>query len=274
MKKKLFRQEVLDNIQSIYDTRENITALPIGIKLILIVLTASFIMFGIWVFRGNIRQSVSVSGIIYSKNGMFSIHAEEPCVVLDVLIKRGDFVQAGDVIGVISISTQNIESHVVRTHKGGMITSVCQEGSVIAAGEILADMIVLNSESNDRIVYAFVPADHINSVKPGLKAQINLQFASREKYGYIEGYVSDIEAYGVPGDLLAQSFNHVVRDLVDNDGVYYTVQITLLPDYSSSNGLRYSNPQGANLAIEVGMRCEADIIYRSVHPYEWLFNRR
>lgn len=149
MKNELFRKEALENAQRVYDTQENIAALPLPLKLAVTVLLLCFLIFGIWGFRGNITQSTSTTGIIYSKNGIHNIYSETSGIVSDILVKSGDSVKSGDVIAIIReenalsepAQTANLTDgytgcHVIRTHKDGVITSVCAEGGGITAGQL------------------------------------------------------------------------------------------------------------------------------------------
>lgn len=280
MKNNLFRKEAVESAQRTFDTRENLSALPLNMKLVAFLLVLCFALFAVWMFFGNLTQALQADGILYSKNGQHNIYAPSSGIVSDMLVQTGDRVQEGDVIAVIynpeelpDAEQTEFGRYVVRTTQGGVITEVCAEGMGIATGELLASMVALSSSSDDRVVYAFIPAGEANPIKLGMAAQVSLQFAPREKYGYIEGYVSDIEAYTVQGEQLSQSFGHTVKNIVEADSAYHIVQITLLPDNESPNGLRCSNTQGASLPVEVGTGCDVDIVYGNKRPYAWLVDR-
>lgn len=281
MKNNLFRREAVDSAQHTFNTRENLYSLPMNIKLIAFLLALCFSMFAVWMFFGNLTQALQADGIIYSKNGQRSIFAPSGGIVSDVLVQTGDRVNEGDVIAVIynpdvlpDPEHAELGRYVVRTAHSGIITDVCTEGKGIDMGDLLASIVALSSSSDDRAVYAFIPAGEANSIEPGMAAQVSLQFAPREKYGYIEGYVSDIQDYTVQSEQLSRSFGQSVKNIADEDSTYHIVQITLLPDNESPNGLRCSNTQGASLPVEVGTVCDVDIIYGSKRPYAWLADRR
>lgn len=281
MKNNLFRKEAVSYAQRTFDTRENLSAIPLNIRLIAVLLIFCFAAFCMWIFHGNLTQALSSDGMIYSKKGLRSIYAPSDGIVSDILVRTGDTVQEGDVIAVIynpdalpTDYTAEVGRHVVRTTQSGVITEVCSEGMGVNIGDLLVSLISLSDSGDDRIVYAFVPAGETNSIEPGMAAQVSLQLAPREKYGYIEGYVSNIESYTVQGERLNHAFGQSVMDLVDANGAYQIVQITLLPDNEAPNGLRCSNLQGASLQVEVGTKCDVDIIYGSKRPYEWLLDRR
>lgn len=281
MKNNLFRKEALASAQRTFDTRENLYSLPLNMKLIAFLLALCFALFAVWMFFGNLTQTLQADGIIYSKNGQHHMYAPSGGIVSDVLVQTGDRVQEGDVIAVIynpdalpNAEQTEFGRYVVRTTQGGVITEVCTEGMGIDTGDLIASMVALSSSNDDRVVYAFIPAGEANSIKLGMTAQVSLQFAPREKYGYIEGYVSDIEDYTVQGERLSQSFGQTVNNIVDADSTYHIVQITLLPDNESPNGLRCSNTQGASLSIQVGAGCDVDIVYGIKRPYAWLVDGR
>lgn len=277
MKADLFRKEAVDSVQRTFDTRQNLSALPMNIKLVAAVLTLCCAAFVIWMALGDLTQVLQVDGIIYSKSGQYSVYAPSHGTVSDLLVKTGDRVRAGDVIAVIYDpdalpDAQQVEfgRHVVRTTRSGVITEVCTEGMGIDTGELLARMVSLNSSEDDQVVYAFIPAGEANLLKPGMEAQVSMRFAPREKYGYIEGYVSAIEDYTVSGERLNRSFD---RDVAAAGEAYHVAQITLLPDNDSPNGFRCSNAQGAALPVTLSSACSVDIVYGSQRPYEWLLDR-
>ena len=284
MRNELFRKEAIENIQSQYDSHENLFAIPIKLRLMIIVLLICFVAFAIWLFRGNITQAAYTEGIVYSKNGMQSIYSEVGGIITDVLVKSGDTVNAGDVIAVVSdnsmlkaaetseLITEYVSSHVIRSYKDGVLMYVANEFANVSVGDLIADIIELSTDMNDRLVYTFISSDMANNISVGMNAQVSLTFAPREKYGYIEGYVSEISQYTKKGDAISQSFNYMLSNVLDANSVYHMVAVTLLPDSTTQNGLRCSNPRSGVLPVKTGAFCNVDIIYGNSRPYEWLFS--
>jgi len=274
MKNELFRKEAVDNIQNLHDSNENLSALPLNLRLIIIVLMLCFVAFAIWLFKGNIKKAVYTEGIIYTKNGMQSIYSEVNGVITDILVKNGDTIKAGDVIAIVSNgidSSEYAKSHVIRSYKDGVLTYITNEFVNVSTGDLIADIIELSSDMNDRLVYTFMSSNMVNKISIGMNAQVSLSFASREKYGYIEGYVSEISKYTKKGSEISQAFNYTLNNVLDENLVYHTVAITLLPDSATQNGLRCSNPRGGALPVKIGAYCSVDIIYGNNRPYEWLY---
>ena len=67
MKNNLFRKEAVASAQRTFDTRENLYSLPLNMKLIAFLLALCFVLFAVWMFFGNLTQTLQADGIIYSK---------------------------------------------------------------------------------------------------------------------------------------------------------------------------------------------------------------
>ena len=67
MKNNLFRKEAVESAQRTFDTRENLSALPLNTKLVAFLLVLCFALFAVWMFFGNLTQTLKADGIIYSK---------------------------------------------------------------------------------------------------------------------------------------------------------------------------------------------------------------
>ena len=85
MKNNLFRKEAVASAQRTFDTRQNLYSLPLNMKLIAFLLALCFALFVVWMFFGNLTQTLKADGIIYSKNGQRHMYAPSGGIVSDVL---------------------------------------------------------------------------------------------------------------------------------------------------------------------------------------------
>lgn len=289
MSKHLFRSEAAENFSSMADTTVSAKTITTNEKILSVLVFVVFVSIVIWFFTGNITETVSVSGVITTDGGNVEIYAPKDGIVSDVFVWRGERVSAGDTIAVIPdiqtleriknaeteeeinrLRDEYISNSIVKTLKNGIIRNVVSEGKHIDVGSAVSEMTVLEEYTDNNKIIAFIESENIQSLELGMDVQVSPEFAPREKYGYMKGYISSMGEYPESMSKLTSTYNiGELYSVLDSNKNYIELEITLIPDEDSKNGIEWSNPNGNELSVNIGTVCNGSVVVKDCKPYEW-----
>ena len=290
----LFRKEAVESFSSSAKLNAGVRAIYIKTAVFLVLLLLCAAAFGYWLMCGTIYETVTVSGAVWPMRNGGTVYATCGGVVSKTVVSEGDVVKAGDILLVIpqddvlaeieaakqaGVSQDELETlykkyddqSMVRAAIDGAVTYITDENRYISEGDVVAAVVPYDKDGNNRTLTAFVPSRSSGFVTLGMEVQIMPDFAPRDKYGYIEGYVSGISAYPVTGQSVKETGDALFAGLVEDAESYLPVEITLIPDMTAKSGLKWSNPASGTIDIAMGTICTADIVVEKCRPYEWLF---
>ena len=98
----LFRKTALDSMSTPEQLDKQVKIMRPSVWVIFIALVTALVTFIIWSFTYHITNGVNLSGVVFTNNNIISNTAERNCIVTDVLVNEGDYVEIGDVIAVVS----------------------------------------------------------------------------------------------------------------------------------------------------------------------------
>lgn len=292
--KALFRKEALDHFSSSSGMSKGVRGVRIrtGLWVGLLVLCTG--VFSLWLFFGTIYETVPTEGIIWSPQGNGGVYALSNGTVSKTIVSVGSMVQAGDILAVIpnealleeiqskkaeGVSEEDLAAlyraydgqSMVRAHISGIVTAITDENVYVKTGDQVASVVPYDAERNNKTLIGFVPARNGGLISLGMEVQVTPDFATREAYGYIEGYVSSIGAYPVMGQAIQEERSQLFLPSLEERESYLQVEITFIPDAQSQSRLKWSNPRSGNMDVAIGTMCTADIVVKSYRPYAWLF---
>lgn len=270
-------------------------------------LLAFILLFGsllAWGINGNISSAVSLEGIVFPKSGISSMTAARQGIVQDVLYQIGDNVQKGDIIATVpddatleqietlkkelktasedekkeyqktlsNLLEQYNENSVIRASSDGMIQSMASVGQIVSSGDEIATIVINNQYMNNRQIVTYVPLKTAKRLEAGMEAQISPTYASREEYGYMEGYITSIGSIPVTEDSLLKYYGNLeyIKDVLPEESAV-EVCISVQVDENSDNLFQWSNVKGNSLAVDVGTVCDIRVIVENDSPISLLF---
>lgn len=290
----LFREEAYNNYSSMVNTTANVKTVRVGVLTAAIAVIVVFAAVMTWLFTGNITETVNVDGIVTTDGGNVGIYAEISGTVSDVFVWSGAKVEAGDVIAVIPnkdklseieamrksgadedeinrLKNEYYSVSFIRALKSGIVRSVISDGQYINTGDKIAEMTVVEDYANNNKIIAFIPSYSVQALSTGLDVQVSPDFAPREQYGYIKGYISDIGAYPRTKESILEEYGiDELKNIIDDDISYMSVEITLIPDSESVSSVKWSSPKGNSLNVDAGTVCTGSVVVKSCKPYQWL----
>ncbi len=303
----LFRKNALDTMSTPEQLDKQVKIMHPSMWIIYIAFVVAFVTFIVWSFTYKISNCVSVNGVVFINGNIVSNSVDHDCMVTDVLVKEGDYVEAGDLIAVVSndselekiknyrlslamldeggteykiISAQleeAIENYTATTMLksgcSGYVQSVKAVGSAFTVGDKVASVIPTDGYNE---VIAYVPMQTANNLSLGMEAQVSPSYAAREEYGYMVGYVTSISDNPVSEENIIAKMGTIsyVDDILPNSS-YVEVRIRLeINDNgeNSENIYKWSNKKGENLPVKLGTQCSIVVVTSEYYPIDLLIS--
>lgn len=290
----LFRKEAVESFSSSSELNTAVRAVSIKATIFTVLLILCTAAFAMWLFFGTVYETVTVKGAIWPPKNSGGVHTVYGGTVSKTIVSEGDIVQAGDMLAIIpqsdileeinekkqdGASDEELKKlydeynkrSVIYSSIDGAVTYIVDENSYLFEGDTVASILPYDKDGNNKILTAFIPSDSSGFITLGMDVQVMPEFASREEYGYIKAYISNIQSYPLTGKTVVETGGNLLGNLIDNSKSYTCIEITLIPDMTSHSGVKWSNPESGDLNIAIGTVCTADIVVKKCHPYEWLF---
>ena len=291
----LFRKKAVDNYKEQFSIDRQITRLSFSAGILTLIFVLGLLFTAVWFVFGNIVTTVNIDGIVYPTAGIDKITAANAGVISDITVSIGDSVKVGDTIAIIpdeeilnkideaiksncdevlieKLQQDYYNSSVITSKTEGTVLSVSTKGTYVQAGDALASIAAKQKDNNNRQIFAFLPTSQKNNIIKGCAVQVSPNYAPREKYGYINGYVADIgEEIITKSDVQKEFDVYNIPNLLEDNETYIGVYINLLPDENTYSGLKWSVSSSGNINVETGTLCSSLIVISEQPPYKWLF---
>ncbi|MCR4822616.1 MAG: NHLP bacteriocin system secretion protein [Treponema sp.] len=151
--------------------------------------------------------------------------------VMEVPVKRGDYVQPGSTIAVIESGAE----------------------------EIAAGALVYFSASDGK------------KIEPGMKIALVPTTVKQEEYGFIQGIITDVSEFPVSDNYLLSSLQNIsLANTFHQVGNPIEVKVSIMPDPSTYSGYKWSSSKGPAQKIGSGYICSAKVTISKRRPISLL----
>ena len=281
----LFRKEAVENYTTNREATLSVRAIPVRWVLYIIILILCVTLFCVWLFGGTVYESETVRGIAWPNKSYGDVYAEKSGIVTKTTVSVGDTVKAGDILAFmpdedmldVPEEEKNYEAYdrasAIRAKTNGIVTYVIDRNSYVNEGDLIAAVISYDKNGNNDILTAFVPVEKSSLIGLGMEVQIMPDYAPRDKYGYISGFVSAISEYPVTGEQIYNSNKQLYMSGMDFSESYIEIEVTMMRSAGEGSHLKWSTKTGRDITVKPGTRCDMDIILDKYRPFDWLFRR-
>lgn len=307
MASNIFRKTALDHMASPEQLDQQVKIMKPATWVIFLALILGFVTLIIWMLVGNITNSTSLSGVVFTNNNVETVVSEGAGVIQDVLVQAGDYVDVGDIIAVVP-DTQKFEilkelkkqqaslqkgskqyqqlqqqidaasenyaaASVMKSSYSGYIQSVKARNTLVGVGDNIATIMVYDKASSYNEVVVYIPVAIANTLQPGMEAQVSPVYAPREKYGYMCGMIASISQVPATQESILKymgTMDYVADILPDSSVVEARIKLNI--DEDSANSYQWSNPNGEKLPVGIGTICNVQIITQEQHPISLIFS--
>lgn len=296
MESNLFRKSSLERVSSPERLNDYIKITHPGIFGVLFGCLAILIAVSLWGVYGNIPDSVNTVGVIFPQNGVTTVIPTISGRISDMRVRVGDYVEAGQIIAIVpqeellkqiqelksseqpdqKLITEMISTYescsVIVAPVSGIVLSAKAANETVSNMEAVASIVEQEKYANDKQVICYIEASAAKKLKEGMEVQVSPNFAPREEYGYMYGYITSIGSYPVSEtDVLTAVGNQQYAQGLSIQGNCVEVRVTLTVDSASANKIKWSNKKGEKVTLSIGTNCNMQIIIKKYRPYELLF---
>ena len=290
----LFRKEAEDAFKERFLTNRQLSRITIPVYAATIVLFVGIFFYFNWLFTGEIMRTTELDGVVFPSAGISTAYVLKGGTISDVTVRAGDSVEMGEVLGIIpddnALAALNRSDHTteelkkdntdrndyinnsfIRSPANGYVVSILQKGRSVQTGDVFAMIAADSREFNKERVLVFLPSENKNGIKKGCKVQISLEYAKRDRYGYINGYVYDVSDNVITKkDALEDYDFYNIPNLLEDGKTYLPVTINFEENSDYESGLAWSLSSSGSIEPEPGTRCKCSVIIETVKAFEWL----
>lgn len=294
--KTIFRKTAFDHISSPEQLNEYIKITNPGMWSVILGCMALLIAVGFWSVFGSISDSVQVKGVVFPQNGVTALIPEAGGRISDVLVKVGDFVQAGQIVAVVpqddliqeindlktqanpdtpkirALMSEYESKSLVVAPVSGIVLNVMGVHETVSSTQTLASIVEQEKYSNDQQIICYIPTSTAKNLREGMEVQASPSYAAREEYGYMYGHITSIGTYPVTqANVLLTFGSKEYADGLLPEGSCVEVCITLTTDPNSADKIKWSNQKGEGINLSLGTDCNLLIITKKLKPYQLIF---
>ena len=219
------------------------------------------VAFVVWCFVGTVKTTFPAAGVLATQYGTVNGTSPETGSVSEVFVTQGDEVAIGDRVATVATAEGTVA--VEATATGTVVELLAYPSDAIEAG---ATVVSIQPDDEDLRVYAFVPVDWSQPIKPGMPVQISVTTVPSEEYGLLLGTVSRVGSHPVSragvGALLN---NDEITDIVVSGVPVFQIEVTL-DEADTPTGYAWTAGDGPPDALTAGTLVNASVITAEQAP--------
>ncbi|WP_375512526.1 NHLP bacteriocin system secretion protein [uncultured Nostoc sp.] len=171
---------------------------------------------------------------------------------LETVTKRKNEIQEVQ-RNIAQLALQLTNNSLIKSSYSGRVLEIsATPGQVVLQGTPIG-AIAAQQQVSSRVSVAFFPVGDGKQIQPGMKSQVTPTTVKRERFGGIQGTVTDVSAFPVTKEsaLSVVGNSEFVQGLMSQDP---QIQVTtrLQPDTSTFSGYKWSSSQGPQLQVTSG----------------------
>ncbi len=228
------------------------------------VVAVALLVFG---FAAELPRTLSATGVVERPHDYATVDSLVEGQVRDFSAALGDLVEVGD--PVVDLHDAAGRRTTVRSPFAGRVAVLLADpGEVVRVGSDLFTLERTDVPVDDLVVYAFVSADDVGSVAPGLSVAVLLRAA--QEYGAAVGRVQSVESSPTTA-------SDITSLLLDDDlapvftggsADSYLVTVELVADPSTPSGLQWSTGSGPPFELDPDTLVDTEIRLGSERPVD------
>ena len=154
---------------------------------------------------------------------------------------------------IAQLTLQVTNNSLIKSSYSGRVLEIsATPGQVVLQGTAIG-AIAAQQQVSQRVSVAFFPVGNGKQIQPGMKSQITPTTVQRERFGGIQGKVTDVSAFPVTKEsALSVVGNAEFVQALMSQGPQIQVTTRLQSDTSTFSGYKWSSSKGAQLKITSG----------------------
>jgi multidrug resistance efflux pump len=237
--------------------------------IVLTALAVAVIALAVFGFTGKLPQTLEAGGVIEYANGGVTVQSIHEGQVQQVSIAVGDQVAAGAPVAELRDTEGRLT--VVRTPFPGRVLELfIGPGKVVRVGSDLFAMERSDVESEGLVAYAFLNAEDVAAVEPGMP--VDVVPLSAQAFGVVRGRLISVNSDpSTASDLVDLVSDDELAKTFTRGGAPFLARIALQPDTSNKSGVRWSKGRGPPFQLTPDTPATAEIRQGEKRPVELVF---
>lgn len=233
-------------------------------------LTVLFISVGVWVFFGSVTDKAYLKGVIFPRQGAVSVDLPHQGTVRAVYVHKGDKVVKGQQLALVSIDGS---FSILSSPCDGSVLSYLIEGEGFDPFQSIVNLLANDAGQIVTTVTAFANFKESRDIKANMPVQITPTYDSRERIGYINGFVETVIPYPISRAEAEEYFENksIVNEIFPEDGAVFIIGIRMRTDPDDPGALDWSFKSDEVLDTGVGTYCNVRVIVKSRSLSRYLF---
>ncbi|AZS37518.1 hypothetical protein CVS47_02155 [Microbacterium lemovicicum] len=228
-----------------------------------ILVLAAFIA---WCFVGTVTTTFPAAGVLATQYGTVNSVSPQDGSVSEVFVSAGEEVSQGDPIA--TVSTGSGSRTVDAEASGTVVELLAYPSDPVTAGATVA---TIQPADEDLRVYAFVPVDGTQPIKPGMPVQISVTTVPSEEYGLLRGTVTRVGTHPVTrAGVLALLNNEEITNIVVSGVPVFQIEVALT-EADTATGYSWTTATGPQEPLSAGTLVNSTVITASQPPISLLF---
>lgn len=229
-------------------------------------LAAGFIF---WCFCGSITDREHLSGVVFPPGGATSVSVPNDGTVREVLVHKGNHVEEGQTLALISVSGSY---SILSAPYSGKVLSYIPEGGSFSAFESVVNVLPDEVSGTVTTMVAYAGYNASRMLRPGQKVQATPMNEKKERVGFVHGRVVSVSPYPVSHReaVIRLQNASLVDEIFPDEASVFEVEIQLDTMEDDAETLRWSFPQREPIDMSVGTFCRLEVITRSRSVFNYL----
>lgn len=267
--KQIFRKSLIDKMANPEQLDKAVCITSAMSWLVLVGIALVIVCTVMWTCFGSLPETLTVSGIIVSRNNCCAIYSDETGIVKELLVSEGSF-SKGDIIARIESSDKKT-SDIVAPADGVLSERLCEEGYQVYPGYEIARY--TPSVNNELVALCYVPLTQAQSIKSGMEIIISPIGADEQQNGHMQGTVLSVSTHAVNVNNMAYVLGaeNNLSELFISQGPVSSVLCSIKTDASSQNGFSWTSKDGCKLNVGSGTLLSVKIITDEYAPITKVF---
>jgi len=286
--KKLFRDEVFEEINSPEMMGATIHVTRPSVYLILSTAALMAVVLIVWLFFGSVSDKVQIGAVVYPSRGTASATIPNDGVVRSVFVNAGDYVREQQTLALVSVD--NAYS-IVSAPYSGIVLQTKKENDAVKAFEPIVSLVTQDTTKLVRHLCAFADFTTQRKLRKGMEVQVSPINLPREKYGYVTGHIINIANYAITRDqaLTDVKMENFVNGIFPEEGSAFVIEIEMDTKVSETKGENGQiNAKSQNKVIEklcwsfgepkeadmsIGTFCSVQVVTKKRSMFDFLFEQ-
>ena len=258
--KEIFRKAALDKIASPEQMDQSMTVIRPATVLALVSVFIMMVVAVLWCVFGTVPEVVRGKGVIINIDKIESIKYPGNGIVENIFISNGDRVYNGQVIARVD------QNQVIANSAGVVMEIPLRKGDYVQPGTTIAVIDTADLDMPIEALVYFSGTDG-KKLSPGMKIGLVPSTVKQEEYGYIVGIIMEVSQFPVSDNYLNSSLqNTALVNTFKQIMNPIEVKVSIIPDPQSYSGYKWSSSKGPQQKIGSGFMCDASVITESHRP--------